>query len=86
VEDALQIEVPITPLVRNLIAAPTGAGSRGPLLSPPGARLGGRSQRIKADPVKTAQIASSLSEWPKSGASHFKAVQTQVRTLVESGH
>ena len=30
---------------------------------------------LKADPVKTAQIAGSLSEWPKSGASYFRAVQ-----------
>jgi hydrogenase large subunit len=87
VEDALEIEVPDNArLVRNLIA---------------GAQLVQDhvvhfyhlqaldwvdvASAIKADPVKTAQIASSLSEWPKSGASHFKAVQTTVRTLVESG-
>ncbi len=87
VEDALEIEVPDNArLVRNLIA---------------GAQLVQDhvvhfyhlqaldwvdvASAIKADPVKTAQIASSLSEWPKSGASHFRAVQTTVRTLVESG-
>jgi hydrogenase large subunit len=87
VEDALQIEVPDNArIVRNLIA---------------GAQLVHDhivhfyhlqaldwvdvASSIKADPVKTAQIAASLSEWPKSGASHFRAVQTRVRTLVESG-
>jgi Ni,Fe-hydrogenase I large subunit len=87
VEDALEIEVPDNArLVRNLIA---------------GAQLVQDhvvhfyhlqaldwvdvASAIKADPAKTAQIASSLSDWPKSGASHFRAVQTTVRTLVESG-
>lgn len=39
---------------------------------------------IKADPVKTAQLAQSLSEWPKSSATYFKGVQDRIRTLVES--
>ncbi len=40
---------------------------------------------LKADPTKAAQIANSLSEWPKNGASHFRAVQARVKALVESG-
>jgi hydrogenase large subunit len=87
VEDALEIEVPDNArIVRNLIA---------------GAQLVHDhvvhfyhlqaldwvdvASSLKADPAKTAQIAGSLSDWPKSGASHFKAVQTRVRALVESG-
>ena len=77
VEDALEIEVPDNArLVRNLIA---------------GAQMVQDhvvhfyhlqaldwvdvANAIKADPVKTAQIAGSLSDWSKSGASHFRAVQ-----------
>lgn len=87
VEDALQIEVPDNArIVRNLIA---------------GAQLVHDhvihfyhlqaldwvdvASAIKADPAKTAQIAASLSEWSKSGASHFRAVQARVKALVESG-
>ncbi len=87
VEDALEIEVPDNArLVRNLIA---------------GAQLVQDhvvhfyhlqaldwvdvASAIKADPAKTAQIAGSLSDWAKSGVGHFRAVQTTVRTLVESG-
>jgi len=87
VEDALDIEVPDNArLARNLIA---------------GAQMVQDhvvhfyhlqaldwvdvASAIKADPTKTAQIAGSLSEWSKSGASHFKAVQGRVRGLVESG-
>ena len=40
---------------------------------------------LKADPAKTAQIASSLSDWAKSGTGHFKAVQARVKALAESG-
>ena len=39
---------------------------------------------LKADPAKTAQAANSLSEWPRSGVSHFREVQGRVRRLVES--
>jgi len=40
---------------------------------------------LKADPVKTAQLAATLSEWPNNTAQEMKAVQTRLRTLVESG-
>ncbi len=39
---------------------------------------------LKADPVKTSQLAQSLSEWPKSSAAYFRGVQGRVKTLVES--
>lgn len=40
---------------------------------------------LKADPAKTASLAQSISDWPNSSATHFKAVQMKVKTLVESG-
>ncbi len=40
---------------------------------------------LKADPVKTAQLAQSISDWPRSSAALFKEVQTKVKGLVESG-
>jgi len=40
---------------------------------------------LKADPAKTAALAQSISDWPTSSPTYFKAVQTKVKTLVESG-
>jgi hydrogenase large subunit len=40
---------------------------------------------LKADPQKTAQLASSISEWPNSSATYFKGVRDKVQTLVASG-
>jgi len=39
---------------------------------------------LKADPAKTSQLAQSLSDWPKSSAVYFKAVQDRVKGLVAS--
>jgi Ni,Fe-hydrogenase I large subunit len=39
---------------------------------------------LKADPAKTAQLAQSISNWPKSSAVYFKAVQDRVKTLADS--
>jgi Ni,Fe-hydrogenase I large subunit len=39
---------------------------------------------LKADPAKTSQLAESISDWPKSSRSYFKAIQDRVRGLVES--
>jgi hydrogenase large subunit len=39
---------------------------------------------LKADPTKTAQLAQSISDWPKSSAVYFKAVQDRVKTLADS--
>ncbi len=39
---------------------------------------------LKADPAKTSQLAESISPWPKSSRSYFKAVQDRVKALVES--
>jgi Ni,Fe-hydrogenase I large subunit len=40
---------------------------------------------LKADPAKTSQIAQSISDWPKSSTTYFKAVQDRVKALVSSG-
>ncbi len=40
---------------------------------------------LKADPIKTASLAQSISDWPNSSPSHFRAVQGKVKALVESG-
>jgi Ni,Fe-hydrogenase I large subunit len=39
---------------------------------------------LKADPAKTALLAQSISDWPKSSAVYFKAVQNRVKTLADS--
>ena len=40
---------------------------------------------LKADPVKTAALAASLSDWPNNSATYFKGVQDKVKTFVASG-
>ncbi len=39
---------------------------------------------LKADPGKTSQLAESISNWPKSSRTYFKAIQDRVTALVES--
>ena len=40
---------------------------------------------LKADPVKTSQIAQSISDYEKSSASYFRGVQQRVKGVVDSG-
>jgi len=40
---------------------------------------------LKADPVKTAQLAASISEWPNNSPTYFKAVQDKIKAFVGSG-
>ncbi len=40
---------------------------------------------LKADPVKTAALAQSISDWHNSSHSYFKDIQTRIKTFVESG-
>ena len=41
---------------------------------------------LKADPAKTAALASSISDWPNNAsASYFKAVAGKLKSFVESG-
>lgn len=40
---------------------------------------------LKADTAKTAILAQSISDWPKSSATYFKGIQTKLKTFVETG-
>lgn len=40
---------------------------------------------LKANPVKTAALAASVSDWPNNSATYFKAVQDKVKAFVASG-
>jgi [NiFe] hydrogenase large subunit/hydrogenase large subunit len=41
---------------------------------------------LKADPVKTAALASSLSDWPNNNSvGFFKSIQSKLKTFVEGG-
>jgi [NiFe] hydrogenase large subunit/hydrogenase large subunit len=40
---------------------------------------------LKADPVKTSQIAQSISDWPKSSATYFKGVQDRIAAFAGTG-
>ncbi|MBW1645843.1 MAG: nickel-dependent hydrogenase large subunit [Deltaproteobacteria bacterium] len=40
---------------------------------------------LKADPVKTAQLAQSISNWPGNSSKRFKQVKDKVQALVDSG-
>jgi len=40
---------------------------------------------LDADPAKTASLAQSISDWPKSSAAYFKGVQDKLKAFVQSG-
>lgn len=40
---------------------------------------------LKADPIKTSEIAQSISNWPKSSPGYFSDIQKRVQKFVESG-
>jgi len=40
---------------------------------------------LKADPKSTADLAQSLSHWPKSSPGYFSDIQQRIKTFVESG-
>jgi hydrogenase large subunit len=40
---------------------------------------------LDADPTATANLAQSISNWPKSSAAYFKSVQDRVAAFVQSG-
>lgn len=40
---------------------------------------------LDADPAATAQLAQSISDWPKSSATYFKGVQDRLKAFVASG-
>ncbi|MBB6143836.1 Ni,Fe-hydrogenase I large subunit [Silvibacterium bohemicum] len=86
VEDALGIEVPQNAnLVRNIIAGTQNVHDHIihfyhlHALDWVDVTLA-----LKADPVKTSQLAQSISDWPKSSTSYFKGVQDRIKVLVAS--
>ncbi|HET9304387.1 MAG TPA: nickel-dependent hydrogenase large subunit [Candidatus Sulfotelmatobacter sp.] len=86
VEDALGIEVPANAnLVRNIIGASQYVQDHVihfyhlHALDWVDVTLA-----LKADPVKTSQLAESISPWPKSSRNYFKAIQDRVKALVAS--
>jgi len=40
---------------------------------------------LSADPAATASLAQSISDWPESSASYFRATQARLRAFVERG-
>lgn len=40
---------------------------------------------LKADPAKASVAAQQLSDWPKSSAGYFKAIQDRIKRFAESG-
>jgi [NiFe] hydrogenase large subunit/hydrogenase large subunit len=40
---------------------------------------------LAADPAKTAQLAQSISDWPKSSVTYFKGVQERIQAFVNTG-
>jgi Ni,Fe-hydrogenase I large subunit len=40
---------------------------------------------LKADPVATSTLAQSISDWPKSSADYFAAIQDKLKSFVASG-
>ncbi len=40
---------------------------------------------LKADPAATAQLAQSISDWPKSTPAYFKGIQDRLAAFVQSG-
>ncbi|MFA5354257.1 MAG: nickel-dependent hydrogenase large subunit [Thermodesulfovibrionales bacterium] len=40
---------------------------------------------LKADPAKTSELAQSISDWPKSSTTYFKAIQDRIKAFVENG-
>ncbi|HKK01950.1 MAG TPA: nickel-dependent hydrogenase large subunit, partial [Desulfuromonadales bacterium] len=40
---------------------------------------------LKADPAKTARLAQSISDWPKSSTTYFKGIQERIAAFVGTG-
>lgn len=40
---------------------------------------------LKADPAKTSALAQKISDWPKSSADYFKAIQDKLKAFVTNG-
>src|SRR5271165_2037429 len=87
VEDALGIEIPDNArLVRNIIAGTQNVQDHiVHFYHLHALDWVDVTLALKADPAKTSQIAQSISDWPKSSTTYFKAIQDRVKALVASG-
>ena len=84
VEDALKIRIPDNArLIRNLIMASQNMQDHVihfyHLHALDWVDITGA---LKADPAKTAKLAQSISDWPKSSATYFKGVQERIGAFV----
>lgn len=87
VEDALKIQIPDNArLIRNLIMAIQSVQDHVihfyHLHALDWVDITGA---LQADPAKTAQLAQSISNWPKSSAVYFKGVQEKLGAFVGTG-
>jgi Ni,Fe-hydrogenase I large subunit len=87
VEDALKIQIPDNArLIRNLIMASQNLQDHVihfyHLHALDWVDI---TSALKADPAKTAQLAQSISDWPKSSATYFKGVQERIAAFVGTG-
>ncbi len=87
VEDALGIEVPPNArIIRNLMAASQHVQDHVVhfyhLHALDWVDI---TQALVADPAATAELAQSISDWPKSSADYFRSVQDRVQSVVDSG-
>jgi hydrogenase large subunit len=87
VEDALSIEIPPNArLIRNLIAGTQHIQDHViHFYHLHALDWVDVTSALKADPGATAQLASSISDWPTGSIGNFKQVKARVQTLVDSG-
>jgi Ni,Fe-hydrogenase I large subunit len=87
VEDALGVEVPDNArLIRNLIAGAQHIQDHlvhfYHLHALDWVDI---TSALQADPARTAQLAQSVSSWPKSGVEYFSSVRDRLKALADSG-
>lgn len=87
VENALQLEIPVNAqLIRNIIQ--TAHAIQDHIVHfyhLSAVDWVDVTSALKANPVTTAKLAESLSDWPLNGPHEMKAVQDRLRTFVGSG-
>ncbi|MBK7813527.1 MAG: nickel-dependent hydrogenase large subunit [Rhodocyclaceae bacterium] len=87
VENALQMEIPVNAqLIRNIIQTAHAVQDHiVHFYHMSAVDWVDVTSALKADPVTTAKLAESLSDWPLNGPHEMKAVQERLKTFVGSG-
>ncbi len=87
VENALQMEIPVNAqLIRNIIQTAHAVQDHiVHFYHLSAVDWVDVTSALKADPVTTAKLAESLSDWPLNGPHEMKAVQERLKTFVGSG-